>query len=79
MEKQIIVPINSNHPDEQLRSIAMALIHSYGLVKTLDAMHEGLQSHYENIRLDHDIQRPVLDSINVASVVAEQLLKEEES
>ncbi|MEM9264559.1 MAG: hypothetical protein AAGA46_03450 [Cyanobacteria bacterium P01_F01_bin.13] len=76
MSNQITIPINSDHSEEQLQSFVMALILSYGLVKVLDAIHEGLMTHYDEIRMDGKIQRPVLDSINVASVVAEQLLEE---
>lgn len=78
MKNQITIPINSDHPDEQLQAIVMGLVLSYRLTKVLDAIHEGLLHHYDQVRLDHDIQRPVLDSINVASVVADQLLKEGE-
>ena len=76
MKNQITIPINPDHPDEQLQAIVMGLVLSYGLTKVLDAIHEGLLQHYDQIRLDHEIQHPVLDSINVASVVADQLLKE---
>ena len=76
MKNQITIPINPDHPDEQLQAIVMGLVLSYGLTKVLDAIHEGLLQHYDQIRLDHEIQQPVLDSINVASVVADQLLKE---
>lgn len=79
MKNQITIPINSDHPDEQLQAMAMGLVLSYGLTKVLDAIHEGLLHHYDQIRLDYEIQQPVLDSINVASVVAQQLLKEDQA
>ena len=75
-ETVITIPISSDQHDKQLQAFVMALIHSYGLVAVLDAMHEGLLHHYDEICLDGQIQRPVLDSINVASVVAEKLLEE---
>ncbi|MEM9006535.1 MAG: hypothetical protein AAGE59_23790 [Cyanobacteria bacterium P01_F01_bin.86] len=78
MENQIIIPLNSDDQEQQLQAFVMALIHSYGLTAVLDAMFEGLLVHYDEIRLDHRVQRPVLDSINVASVVADQLLQKEE-
>ena len=79
MTNQITIPISSDHPDEQLQAMVMGLILSYGLTKVLDAIHEGLLHHYDEIRMNHVIQRRVFDSINVASVVADQLLKEEQS
>lgn len=79
MKNQITIPISSDHPDEQLQAMVMGLVLSYGLTAVLDAMHEGLLQHYDQIRMDHNIQQPVLDSINVASVVADQLLKEDQA
>ncbi|MFG6095130.1 hypothetical protein SPB21_07760 [Leptothoe sp. ISB3NOV94-8A] len=76
--KQITIPISPDQSDKQLEAFVMALIHGYGLSAVLDAMFEGLLHHYDEIRLDHTIQRPVLDSINVASVMADQLLQKEE-
>ncbi|MEM9804651.1 MAG: hypothetical protein AAF959_05180 [Cyanobacteria bacterium P01_D01_bin.56] len=79
MKTQITIPVNSDYPNEQLEAVVMALVYSYGLTKVLDAIHEGLLHHYDQIRLDYEIQQPVLDSINVASVVADQLLKEDQT
>ena len=78
MKNQIIIPVSSTHPDEQLQGLVMGLVLGYGLTKVLDAMHEGLLQHYDEIRMDSQVQRPVLDAINVASVVADQLLEKED-
>ena len=79
MKNQIIIPIGPTHPDEQLQGFVMALIHGYGLTAVLDAMHEGLLTHYDESRMEPHVQRPILDSINVASVIADQLLKEDQA
>ena len=76
MKNQIIIPVSSTHPDEQLQALVMALIHSYGLTAVLDAMHEGLLIQYDQDRMEYPIQRPILDSINVARTVTAQLLEE---
>ena len=77
MKTTITIPLNSDYPSEQLQAIVMALVHSYGLPAVLTAMHQGLLEHYDETRTPHNIQGPVLDSINVASVVADQLLQKE--
>ena len=76
MENQIIIPVSSTHPDEQLQSLIMALIHAYGLSDVLGCMHEGLLTHYDQARTDYKVQGPILDSINVAWTLAEKLLEE---
>ena len=78
MENQIIIPVSSTHPDEQLQALIMALIHAYGLTEVLGCMHEGLLTHYDQDRTDYKVQGPILDSINVAWTLADQLLKKEE-
>ena len=76
METQIIIPVSSTHPHDQLQCLVMALIHSYGLTAVLDAMHEGLLTQYDQDRVTYQVQGPILDSINVARTVTAQLLEE---
>ena len=79
MKNQIIIPVSSTHPEEQLQALVMALIHSYGLTTVLGEMHDGLHNHYEQGRMDYKVQGPILDSINVAWTVADQLLEKNQT
>ncbi|ESA35959.1 hypothetical protein N836_09575 [Leptolyngbya sp. Heron Island J] len=76
MENHITIPVSQTHPNEQLQAMVMALIHSYGLTAVLDAMYQGLLLQYDQDRIEHQKQGPILDSINVARTVADQLLEE---
>lgn len=75
----ITIPVNRDQVQSQaqLQAFLMALVHSYGLTAVIEALNDGMFSHFEATLEEGEISTPILEALGTAHTVSKYVLKAE--